>query len=199
MRKSKTASTFRKEFLSSVNKDWGGFIRPNLSDCAIMEFRMENKLTINDIASYLDKVGLQYLATIGLDGKPKVRPVQYMVTSDNKLWFCTNCEKAMYAELKKNPYVDLCASKLQEDEITTPWIRFSAEVVFPDENEGILKIKKAIMKKSRIVRELYNDDPNNSIFKVFYLKNIQGSLSNLGHVKGLEERENFSPVLEFKF
>lgn len=58
---------------------------------------MENKLTINDIASYLDKVGLQYLATIGLDGKPKVRPVQYMVMSDNKLWFCTNCEKAMYA------------------------------------------------------------------------------------------------------
>lgn len=40
---------------------------------------MENKLTINDIASYLDKVGLQYLATIGLDGKPKVRPVQYSV------------------------------------------------------------------------------------------------------------------------
>ena len=122
-----------------------------------------------------------------------------MVTSDNKLWFCTNCEKAMYAELKKNPYVDLCASKLQEDEITTAWIRFSAEVVFPDENEGILKIKKAIMKKSRIVRELYNDDPNNSIFKVFYLKNIQGSLSNMGHVKGLEERENFLPIVEFKF
>lgn len=92
---------------------------------------MENKLTINDIASYLDKVGLQYLATIGLDGKPKVRPVQYMVTSDNKLWFCTNCQKTMYAELQKNPYVDLCASKLQEDEITTAWIRFSAEVVFP--------------------------------------------------------------------
>ena len=160
---------------------------------------MENKLTINDIASYLDKVGLQYLATIGLDGKPKVRPVQYMVTSDNKLWFCTNCKKAMYAELKKNPFVDLCASKLQEDEITTAWIRFSAEVVFPDENEGILKIKKAIMKKSAIVRELYNDDPNNSIFKVFYLKNIQGSLSNLGHVKGLEERENFLPIVEFKF
>ncbi len=160
---------------------------------------MENKLTINDIASYLDKVGLQYLATIGLDGKPKVRPVQYMVLHDEKLWFCTNSEKAMYAELQQNPFVELCASQLQKDEITTAWIRFSAEVVFPNENEGILKIKKAIMKKSRIVRELYNDDPNNSIFKVFYLKNIQGSLSNLGHVKGLKERENFSPVLEFKF
>ena len=105
----------------------------------------------------------------------------------------------MYAELQKNPYVDLCASKLQEDEITTAWIRFSAEVVFPDENEEILKIKEAIMKKSAIVKELYNDNPKNPIFKVFYLKNIQGSLSNLGHVKGLEERENFLPIVEFKF
>ena len=116
-----------------------------------------------------------------------------------KYILCTNCEKAMYAELKKNPYVDLCASKLQEDEITTAWIRFSAEVVFPDESEEILKIKEAIMKKSAIVKELYNDNPKNLIFKVFYLKNIQGSLSNLGHVKGLEERENFLPVVEFKF
>lgn len=101
MKKSETERTFRKESRLFRNKDWGGIIRPNLSDCAIMEFRMENNLTINDIASYLDKVGLQYLATIGQDGKPKVRPVQYMVMSDNKLWFCTNCQKTMYAELQK--------------------------------------------------------------------------------------------------
>lgn len=160
---------------------------------------MENKLTVNDITSYLDKVGLQYLATIGLDGRPKVRPVQYMIMSNNKLWFCTNSEKAMYAELKKNPYVDLCASKQQEDEITTAWIRFSAEVVFPDESEEILKMKEAIMKKSAIVKEIYTTNPKNPIFKVFYLKNIQGTISNLGHVKGLEERENFLPIVEFKF
>ncbi|MBR0100296.1 MAG: pyridoxamine 5'-phosphate oxidase family protein, partial [Treponema sp.] len=50
-------------------------------------------MTIKEIAEYLDKVGLQYLATIGLDGKPKVRPVQYMVVHDEKLWFCTNSQK----------------------------------------------------------------------------------------------------------
>lgn len=160
---------------------------------------MNNKLTVNDIASYLDNVGLQYLATIGLDGKPKVRPVQYMVMSNNKLWFCTNSEKAMYAELKKNPYIDLCASKLQKEEITTAWIRFSAEVVFPIESEETQKIKEAIIKKSAIVKEIYTTNPKNPIFKVFYLKNIQGTISNLGHVKGLEERENFLPIVEFKF
>ena len=63
---------------------------------------MENQtVTIEDVASYLDGVGLQYMATIGLDGKPKVRPVQYMVVRGGKLWFCTNREKAMYAEMQK--------------------------------------------------------------------------------------------------
>ncbi|WP_147623874.1 pyridoxamine 5'-phosphate oxidase family protein [Treponema denticola] len=160
---------------------------------------MERKLSINDIAAYLDEIGLQYMATIGFDGKPKVRPVQYMILRDDKLWFCTNSEKAMYAELQKSPFIDLCGSRLQKDEITTAWIRFSAEVVFPAESEEIRGIKKAIMQKSKIVRELYNNNQEHPLFKVFYLKNICGSVNNLGHVKGLEERNDFSRPIEFSF
>ncbi len=160
---------------------------------------MERKLSINDIAAYLDEIGLQYMATIGLDGKPKVRPVQYMILRDDKLWFCTNSEKAMYAELQKSPFIDLCGSRLQKDEITTAWIRFSAEVVFPAESEEIRGIKKTIMQKSKIVRELYNNNQEHPLFKVFYLKNICGSVNNLGHVKGLEERNDFSRPIEFSF
>jgi len=77
----------------------------------------KTNLTLEDVAACLDRIGLQYLATIGLDGKPKVRPVQYMIIRDRKLWFCTNSEKSMYAELQNNPYVDLCASRLEQDEI----------------------------------------------------------------------------------
>ncbi|UTD13164.1 pyridoxamine 5'-phosphate oxidase family protein [Treponema denticola] len=160
---------------------------------------MERKLSINDIAAYLDEIGLQYMATIGLDGKPKVRPVQYMILRDDKLWFCTNSEKAMYAELQKSPFIDLCGSRLQKDEITTALIRFSAEVVFPVESEEIRGIKKAIMQKSKLVRELYNNNQEHPLFKVFYLKNICGSVNNLGHVKGLEERNDFSRPIEFSF
>ncbi len=156
-------------------------------------------IILNDIADYLDNIGLQYIATIGLDGKPKVRPVQFMILQDGKLWFCTNSEKAMFAELQKSPFIDLCASRLQEYEITTAWIRFSAKVVFPEESEQTHEIKKGIMKKSPIVHELYNNNPEHPLFKVFYLKNIRGSLNNLGHVKGLDERDNFTPVVEFEF
>ena len=129
---------------------------------------MERELSINDIAAYLDEIGLQYMAAIGLDGKPKVRPVQYMILRDDKLWFCTNSEKAMYEELQKSPFIDLCGSRLQKDEITTAWIRFSAEAVFPAESEEIRGVKKAIMQKSKIVRELYNNNQEHPLFKVFY-------------------------------
>ena len=50
---------------------------------------MEKEVTMEDVAECLDRMGLQYLATVGLDGKPKVRPVQYMVLSEGKMWFCS--------------------------------------------------------------------------------------------------------------
>ena len=38
---------------------------------------MKQEITLRDLANYLDNIGIQFLATIGLDGKPKVRPMQY--------------------------------------------------------------------------------------------------------------------------
>ena len=55
---------------------------------------MTNEISLQDVANYLDNIGIQFLATIGLDGKPKVRPMQYMILDDGKLWFCTNSEKS---------------------------------------------------------------------------------------------------------
>ena len=152
-------------------------------------------VTINEVAAYLERVGLQYMATIGLDGKPKVRPVQFMALEDNRLWFCTNSEKAMYKELMACPSIELCGSRLECDEIQTAWIRLSAEVVFEDNRQ----VKQLIMEKSAIVHELYPNNPDHPLFKVFYLKDIQGSMNNLGHVKGLEDRKDFAKPIEFSF
>lgn len=152
-------------------------------------------MTVQEIAEYLDKVGLQYMATIGLDGKPKVRPVQYMVVKDEKLWFCTNSEKSMYKELQANPWFELCGSKLMENEIDTAWIRMNGRVVFEENTE----VKKMIMEKSAIVHELYKNNPEHPLFKVFYISEVHGNLNNLGHVKGLEERKDFAKPVEFEF
>lgn len=156
---------------------------------------MEQEITLRDVANYLDNIGIQFLATIGLDGKPKVRPMQYMVLEDGKLWFCTNSKKEVFAELQANPCIELCGCKLEKNEMQTPWIRFSAEVVFEERQD----IRDAIIDKSAIVNALYKTMRDNPIFKVFYLKNIDGWMTNLGHVKGLKQRDEFTKPIHFKF
>ena len=156
---------------------------------------MEQEITLQDIAAYLDKVGVQFMATIGLDGKPKVRPMQYMVLEEGKLWFCTNSQKEVYAELQANPAIELCGCKMEEEEIQSAWIRFSAEVVFEERQD----IRDAIIGKSSIVNALYSTMRDNPIFKVFYLKNIDGWVTNLGHVKGLENKAEFAKPVHFEF
>ena len=156
---------------------------------------MEQNITLHDIAAYLDKVGVQFMATIGLDCKPKVRPMQYMVLEDDKLWFCTNSKKEVYAELQANPAIELCGCKMEEDEIQSAWIRFSAEVVFEERQD----IRDAIIERSAIVNALYSNMRDNPIFKVFYLKNIDGWMTNLGHVKGLENKAEFAKPVHFSF
>ena len=152
---------------------------------------MTNDLSLQDVANYLDNIGIQFLATIGLDGRPKVRPMQYMILDDGKLWFCTNSEKDVYKELQANPALELCGCKLEENEIQTPWIRFSAEAVFEERQD----IRDAIIEKSSIVNALYSKMRENPIFKVFYLKNMDGWMTNLGNVKGLEKRAECASFL----
>ena len=156
---------------------------------------MEQEIILRDVANYLDNIGIQFLATIGLDGKPKVRPMQYMVLEDGKLWFCTNSKKEVYAELQANPSIELCGCKLEKNEMQTPWIRFSAEVMFEERQD----IRDAIIGQSAIVNALYKNMRDNPIFKVFYLKDIGGWMTNLGHVKGLENRDEFARPIHFKF
>lgn len=156
---------------------------------------MKEEITLRDIARYLDSIGIQFMATIGLDNKPKVRPMQYMVLEDDKLWFCTNSKKEVYAELQANPSIELCGCRLDEDEIQTSWIRFSAEIVFEERKD----IRDAIMAKSAIVNELYKHMQDNPIFKVFYLKDIDGWITNLGHIKGLKKNDAFAKPIHFKF
>lgn len=156
---------------------------------------MANEITLRDVADYLDNIGIQFMATIGLDGKPKVRPMQYMVQEDGKMWFCTNSEMDVYKELQANPALELCGCKLEENEIQTPWIRFSAEAVFEERQD----IRDAIIEKSAIVNALYSKMRENPIFKVFYLRNIDGWMTNLGNVKGLKQRADFAKPIHFEF
>ena len=50
-----------------------------------------------------------FAGTVGLDGRPEVRPVSFAYEKDGALYFLTMKSRRMYAELSKTPSVSICA------------------------------------------------------------------------------------------
>lgn len=116
-------------------------------------------LTMNEVIQFLNENPVQYFATVGLDGTPKVRPFQFMLEQDGKLYFCTNNTKEVYKEMQNTPYVEIVTSSS-----TFSWMRLSGKVTFSND----LEIKKAIIEASPLVKSLYQT-AENPIFEIFYL------------------------------
>ncbi|MBN2029328.1 pyridoxamine 5'-phosphate oxidase family protein [bacterium] len=114
---------------------------------------------MSEVTEFLNKSQNQYLATLGLDGKPQVRPFQFMLEENGKLYFCTSNEKNVYKEIKGNPNVQICV--VGEN---FSWIRLSGKVVFSDD----LEIKARIQESNELVKSIYQT-PDNPVFEIFYL------------------------------
>lgn len=123
---------------------------------------------MNEIVKFLSENPVQYFATIGLDGKPKVRPFQFMIEKDGKLYFCTNNKKDVFAQLQKCPYVEITTSSTKFE-----WIRLCGKVVFTDD----IEIKKAIIEKSGLVKSIYKT-AENPIFEIFYLVDAKAVIAD---------------------
>ena len=107
------------------------------------------------VIEFLQQNPVQYLATVGRDGKAKCRPFMFVLAKDNKLWFSTNNTKDVYKDMQKNPYIEISIASPQY-----AWLRLNGKVVFEENKE----IKEAYM--------------NNPIFKVFYLENPHGTIAD---------------------
>ena len=51
---------------------------------------------MNKVVDFLQANPVQYLGTVGRDGKAKCRPFMFCFEKDGKLWFCTNNQKDVY-------------------------------------------------------------------------------------------------------
>ena len=56
---------------------------------------------IEKAVKFLRENPVQYLATVGTDGKAKCRPFMFLLEKEGKLFFCTNNKKEVYKEMKK--------------------------------------------------------------------------------------------------
>ena len=122
---------------------------------------------MNEVVKFLSENPVQYLATVGRDGKAKCRPFMFCFEQDNKLWFCTNNTKDVYKDIQANPEIEICVSSP-----TYAWIRLNGKVVF----ESNKAVKEGCM-KNPIVQGQYQT-ADNPIFEVFYLANAKAVIAD---------------------
>ena len=72
---------------------------------------------------------LQYGATLGLDGAPQIRPIEYKFEEDGLLYFDTVTFYRSYQELKAYPYIQVCVC----DQETMTYLKVGGKVNFTDD------------------------------------------------------------------
>jgi uncharacterized pyridoxamine 5'-phosphate oxidase family protein len=124
-------------------------------------------LNMNEVLKFLQENPVQYLATVGHDGKAKCRPFMFCSEHEGKLWFCTNNTKDVYKDIKENPYVEVSVSST-----TYAWIRLNGKAVF----ENNMAVKEICM-NNPIVKGQYQT-ADNPIFEVFYLEGAKAVIAD---------------------
>ena len=123
---------------------------------------------MNEVVTFLNENPVQYLATVGRDGKAKCRPFMFAGEMDSRLWFCTNNQKEVYKDMQANPCVEISVSSP-----TYAWIRLNGKAVFEDSLPA-----KEMCLQNPIVKSQYQT-ADNPIFEVFYLAGAHAVIADL--------------------
>ena len=122
---------------------------------------------MNEVVTFLNENPVQYLATVGRDGKAKCRPFMFSGVLDGRLWFCTNNQKDVYKDMQANPNIELTVSSP-----SYAWIRLSGQAVFEDNPAA-----KEMCMQNPIVKGQYGR-ADNPIFTVFYLRDARAVIAD---------------------
>lgn len=122
---------------------------------------------MREVVAFLQENPVQYLATVGRDGRAKCRPFMFCLEQDGRLWFCTNNQKEVYKDIQQNPYVEISVASS-----AFAWIRLRGRVVFEDN----MAVKEGCM-ANPIVKGQYQT-ADNPIFVVFYLADAHAVIAD---------------------
>lgn len=122
---------------------------------------------MSEVVTFLQENPVQYLATVGRDGKAKCRPFMFAGELEGKLWFCTNNTKDVYEDMQANPNIEVSVSSSSYE-----WIRLNGEAAF----ENNMAAKEMCI-QNPIVKSQYGEAAN-PIFEVFYLKNAHAVIAD---------------------
>ena len=116
---------------------------------------------------FLKENPLQYCATVGSDGKPKVRPFQLLFHEGGTLYDCTGAKKEVYAELCQPPCPEICTSTMNRR------LRIRGRAVWTEE----LLAKQRALAVNPLVRSIYRTADNPDL-KVFFIADAEAVLAD---------------------
>ena len=122
---------------------------------------------MNEVVKFLNENPVQYLATVGRDGRAKCRPFMFAGEMDGRLWLCTNSTKDVYKDMQANPNIEISVSSP-----TYAWIRLNGRTVFEDNLSA-----KEMCIRNPIVKSQYQT-ADNPIFEVFYLADAHAVIAD---------------------
>ena len=118
------------------------------------------------VLQFLKDAKVYYLATMDGD-RPRVRPFGGISAFEGKLYSPTNNTKKVFAQMIKNPNVEICAMAHGK------WIRIEAEVV----NDTRREARQAMLDAyGEALTRMYSVD--DGTFEVLYLKNATATIAS---------------------
>ena len=94
-------------------------------------------MTKEEAKKYIGKVHIGHLATIGLDNKPRVRPVGASIFYGDDVYFFTLSTRSKHAEMQANPNVEIV------------WFTFEDEVQVHIKGKAVLVEDEALRQRFR--------------------------------------------------
>ncbi len=146
-----------------------------LSGYALAAEEEENELTNLEFFESLDfddglsvvtetfrRFPLQYGTTLGLDGNPQIRPLEFKFEEDGVLYFDTVTFYTSYREMLAHPYIQICVC----DQETMTYVRLGGKVNFTDEKE----IVDRCFENSPVLTSQFGD--NRDVVIAYYLTEV---------------------------
>jgi uncharacterized pyridoxamine 5'-phosphate oxidase family protein len=123
---------------------------------------------MKEVIDFYTKNPVGCLATVE-NGKPRVRPFQFLFADSGKLYFCTANTKDVYRQLKANPAIEFVS--------TSPeyvFMRVCGEAKFSKD----MALKKRVLDTFDMIRGIYQT-PENPVFEIFFIEHGSVKIADL--------------------
>ncbi len=121
---------------------------------------------MDEVLQFLKEVSTFYLATADND-QPRVRPFGAVCEFEGKLYICTNNQKDVFAQMKKNPKVEISGMDKNGN-----WLRVEAKAIQDDRNEA----RNAMLEANPGLNNMYKVD--DGVYEVLYLQDATATFSS---------------------